>query len=176
MNRCQTCLKHEKGKRAKGSTEADPQTARYKARPTKTAASSRKTDQHNSKAWVAPACNAREKVRSTRELKLRVTVTVRVKETRRERRGSRTHQRCRTNRRTTPWQEAAMSAVTARVDAAQRLTQWCWSGIENHRRTAAARNLSDQSSQSAEHVVVNYTNEEPEHLPRANDHEGRNAE
>ena len=62
------------------------------------------------------------------------------------------------------------------VDTAQRITQWCWSGVGNHRRTAAATNLSDQSSQSAEHVVVNYTTKEPEHLPRANDHEGRNAE
>ena len=58
----------------------------------------------------------------------------------------------------------------------QRITQWCWSGIGNHRRTAAATNLSDHPSQSAEHVVVNYTTEEPEHLPRANDHEGRNVE
>ena len=60
-----------------------------------------------------------------------------------------------------------------RVDTAQRITQWCWSGVGNHRRTAAATNLADQSSQSAEHVVVNYTTEEPEHMPRANDHEGR---
>ena len=50
------------------STEASPQTARYKARSTKTAAFSRKTDRHNSKAWeLQPACNAREKVTSTRE-------------------------------------------------------------------------------------------------------------
>ena len=35
MNRCQTCLKHENGKSAKDSTEADPQAARYKARSTK---------------------------------------------------------------------------------------------------------------------------------------------
>ena len=47
MNRCQTCLKHENGKRAKDSTEADPQTARYKARSTKTAAFSRKTVHSN---------------------------------------------------------------------------------------------------------------------------------
>ena len=47
MNRCQTCLKHENGKSAKDSTEADPQTARYKARSTKTAAFSRKTVHSN---------------------------------------------------------------------------------------------------------------------------------
>ena len=35
---------------------------------------------------------------------------------------------------------------------------------------------TNQSSSSAEHVVVNYTTKEPEHLPRANDHEGRNAD
>ena len=63
-----------------------------------------------------------------------------------------------------------------KVDTAQRITQWCRSGVGNHRRTAAVTNLSDQSSQSAEHVVVNYTTEEPEHLPRASDQEGRNAE
>ena len=45
MNRCQTCLKHENGKRAKGSTRPrqSPPTARYKARSAKTAAFSRKT-------------------------------------------------------------------------------------------------------------------------------------
>ena len=47
-----------------------------------------------------------------------------------------------------------------------------WSGIGNQRQTAEATNLSDQSSQSAEHVVVNYTTKEPEHLLRANVHEG----
>ena len=69
-----------------------------------------------------------------------------------------------------------MKAFVMMVDTAQRITQWCWSGIGNHRRTAAATNLSDQSSQPAEHVVVNNTTKEPEPLSRANDHEGRNAE
>ena len=69
-----------------------------------------------------------------------------------------------------------MWASVMRVDTAQRITQWCWSVVGNHRQTAAATNLSDQSSQSAEHVVVNYTTEEPEHLQGANDHEGHNAE
>ena len=40
----------------------------------------------------------------------------------------------------------------------------------------SGNDFSDQTSQSAEHVVVNYMTKEPEHLPRANDHEGRNAE
>ena len=69
-----------------------------------------------------------------------------------------------------------MLAFVMSVDTAQRITQWCRSGVGNHRRTAAATNLSDQSSKSAEHVVVNYTTKEPEHLLRANDHEVRNAE
>ena len=36
-------MKHENGKRAKDSTEADPPTARYQARSAKTAVFSRKT-------------------------------------------------------------------------------------------------------------------------------------
>ena len=52
-----------------------------------------------------------------------------------------------------------------------QVSEWCWKTP-----TAAATNLSDQSSQPAEHVVANCTTEEPDHLPRANDHEGRNAE
>ena len=50
--------------------------------------------------------------------------------------------------------------------------EWCWKPPTDR----SGNDLSDQSSQSAEHVVVNYTSEEPEHLPRATDHEGRNAE
>ena len=50
--------------------------------------------------------------------------------------------------------------------------EWCWKPPTDR----SGNDLSDQSSQSAEHVVVNYTTEEPEHQPRANDHEGRNAE
>ena len=38
------------------------------------------------------------------------------------------------------------------------------------------RQRTSQTTQSAEHVVVNYTTKKPEHLPRANDHEGRSAE
>ena len=59
-----------------------------------------------------------------------------------------------------------------RVDTAQRITQWCWKPPTDR----SGNDLSDQSSQSAEHVVVNYMTKEPEHLPRANDHDGRNAE
>ena len=50
--------------------------------------------------------------------------------------------------------------------------EWCWKPPTDR----SGNDLSDQSSQSAEHVVVNYMTKEPEHLPRANDHEGRNAE
>ena len=47
--RCQTCLKHENGKRAKDSTEVDPPTATYQARSSKTAAFSRKTARQQAK-------------------------------------------------------------------------------------------------------------------------------
>ena len=50
--------------------------------------------------------------------------------------------------------------------------EWCWKPLTDR----SGNDLSDQSLQSAEHAVVSYTTEEPEHLPRANDHEGRNAE
>ena len=43
-------------------------------------------------------------------------------------------------------------------------------------RTFQRTRKTNQSSSSAEHVVVNYTTKEPEHQPRANDHERRNAE
>ena len=46
-SRCQTCLKHESGKRANGSTEASPPTATCEARSAKTAAFSRKTVHSN---------------------------------------------------------------------------------------------------------------------------------
>ena len=50
--------------------------------------------------------------------------------------------------------------------------EWCWKPPTDR----SGNDLSDQSSQSGEHDVVNYTTKEPEHLPRANDHEGRNDE
>ena len=56
-----------------------------------------------------------------------------------------------------------------RVDRAQRITQWCWKPQTDR----SGNDFSDQSSQSAEHVV-NDTTEETEHQPRANDHEWRN--
>ena len=34
----------------------------------------------------------------------------------------------------------------------------------------------NQSSHTADHVVVNFSDEEPEHLPRTNDHEGAQVE
>ena len=58
------------------------------------------------------------------------------------------------------------------------VSEWCWkpptdrSGNESSKKTRK----TNQSSSSAEHVVVNYTTNEPEHLPRASDHEGRTAE
>ena len=106
-----------------------------------------------------------------------MTVTVTVKETRRER-DTRIEYTSAVPNEPTDHAVARGRDVSfvMRVDTAHTMTQWCWSGIGSHRPTAAATNLSDQSSPSAEHVVVNYTPEEPEHLPRANDHEGRNAE
>ena len=61
-----------------------------------------------------------------------------------------------------------MKTLTKRVDAAQSIN------VGDHRRTAAATNLPDQTEESqtshtADHVVVNY--EGPEHVPRTNDHE-----
>ena len=55
------------------------------------------------------------------------------------------------------------------------------SGVEEHRRTAAATNLQktrmrSQTSQTADHVVLNYCDEESEHLPRNSDHEAMQAE
>ena len=50
--------------------------------------------------------------------------------------------------------------------------EWCWKTPTDR----SGNDLSDQSSQSTEHVVVNYMTKEPEHLPRANDHEGFSAE
>ena len=44
--------------------------------------------------------------------------------------------------------------------------------LETFDEQQVQRNLSDQTSQSAEHVVVNYLPVDPEHLPRTNDHEG----
>ena len=46
-NRCQTCLKHESGKRARKLHRGNPPTARYKARSARTAAFSRKTVHSN---------------------------------------------------------------------------------------------------------------------------------
>ena len=50
--------------------------------------------------------------------------------------------------------------------------EWCWKPPTDR----SGNDLSDQTSQAAEHVVVNCTTKEPEHQPRAKDHEGRNAE
>ena len=89
----------------------------------------------------------------------------------RERRGSMTSQRCRTNQRTTPGQEAAMKAFVMRLDTAQSIAQWCWRPPVQR----GSRRVS-QTRKEAEHVVVNYSAEVPEHLPRINDHEVAQAE
>ena len=47
---------------------------------------------------------------------------------------------------------------------------------ERRRKPPTDRSGNNQSRSSAEHVVANCTTKEPEHLPRASDHEGRNAE
>ena len=58
-------------------------------------------------------------------------------------------------------------SLRMRVDTAQRITVVL---------DRSGNGLSDQSSQSAEHVAVICTTEEPEHLPQANDHERRKAD
>ena len=45
-----------------------------------------------------------------------------------------------------------MKAFDMRVDTAQSIIQWYW----RHRRAAGTENLTDQTSQTAEHVVVHY--------------------
>ena len=62
-----------------------------------------------------------------------------------------------------------MKALVLRVDTAQSITQWYWRPLAEQQ---VQRNLSDQTSQPPEHVVVNYRPVDPEHLPRTNDHEG----
>ena len=59
-----------------------------------------------------------------------------------------------------------------KVDTVQSITQ-C---IGEHRRAAEATTLADQTSETAEHVVVNYLPVDRGHLPRTISHEGRNAE
>ena len=45
-----------------------------------------------------------------------------------------------------------MKAFVMKVDTAQSITH----GIGDHRRAAGTENLSDQTSQTAEQIVVNY--------------------
>ena len=85
--RCQTCLKHESGKRARKLHRGKPADSEVQSQVNKDgriqqkdcaqqqakervdgSAFSRETDRHNSKAYeLQPSCNAREKVMSTRE-------------------------------------------------------------------------------------------------------------
>ena len=54
-----------------------------------------------------------------------------------------------------------MKAFFMRLDTAQS----SHSGVGDHRRAAGTENLSDQTSQTAEHVVVNYLPVDRGHLP-----------
>ena len=45
------------------------------------------------------------------------------------------------------------------------------SGIGDHRRATGTQNFSDQTSQTAEHVVVDYFRADRVHLPRTINHE-----
>ena len=75
-----------------------------------------------------PACTRRETVNRTREGKQSVKMTeARIDDT-----------------SAVPDEP---KRLVVRVDTVQRITQWCWSGIGNHRRTAAATNLSGQFRQ-----------------------------
>ena len=109
-----------------------------------------------------------------------MTVTVTVKETRRER-DTRIEDTPAVPNEPTDHAVARGRDVSLRYEGGHSqenhtvVLEWCRSGVGDHRRTAAATNVSDQSSQSAEHVVVKCTAEGREHQPGANDHEGRNA-
>ena len=83
-----------------------------------------------------------------------------------------TAQRCWTNQRITLRLKAAMKTLTKRVDIAQSTTQWCWRPPTTRRGNESPRpDGVKPDSQTADHVVVNYGVEGPEHLPRTNDHE-----
>ena len=70
-----------------------------------------------------------------------------------------------------------MKAFVMRVDTAQTITQWCWGSPTNRSGNKSLKTRKrSQTSQTADHVVVKYSDEEPEHLPRTNDHEAVQAE
>ena len=48
--------------------------------------------------------------------------------------------------------------------------------VREDRETDNSARKRNQSSQAADHVVVFFGAEEPEHLPRTNDHEGTQVE
>ena len=60
-----------------------------------------------------------------------------------------------------------MKAFVVRVDIAQSITP-C---VGEHRRAAGTKNLSDHTTQTTEHVVVNYLPVDRGHLPRTINHE-----
>ena len=109
---------------------------------------------------------------STREGKYRATMTRPEKETRRKRNEPTDHAVAR-GRDVSLRYEGGHNPENHTV-----VSEWCWkpptdrSGNESSKRPER----TNQSPSSAEHVVVNYTTKDPEHLPRANDHEERNAE
>ena len=70
-----------------------------------------------------------------------------------------------------------MKAFVMRVDTAQRSTQWCWRSPTNRDGNESLKTRKrSQTSQAADHVVVKYSDEKPEHSPRTNDHEVAQAE
>ena len=70
-----------------------------------------------------------------------------------------------------------MKAFAMRVDTAQSTTQWSWRTLTNRSGNESLKTRKrSQTSQTADHIVVKYSDEEPEHFPRTNDHEVEQAE
>ena len=70
-----------------------------------------------------------------------------------------------------------MKAFVMRADTAQSITQWYWRTLTKSRGNESLKTRKrSQISQTADHVVVKYSDEEPEHLPRTNDQEVAQAE
>ena len=64
-----------------------------------------------------------------------------------------------------------------KVDTVKSIIQWHWRTPTSSRSNESLKTRKrSQTSQTADHVVVNYSDEEPEHLPRTNDHEVAHAE
>ena len=149
----------------------------FEVHDAKIASALNRIDRYNSKAWeLQPACNARERVRSTRE---NDNSSDRNQIQTRERRKDRGHASSAEKKKPTDHAVTRGRDVSLRYEGGQSpenhtvVLEWCWkpptdrSGNEPLRqvltviRTRCCK-LHDQGP--------------PEHLPRANDHEGRNAE